>query len=186
MDRSVLYGKAKYRLHFDLQLTWINLIVIIVACYPSFFTTPLFIFSCLHVCSISVNEVTPFRLIKLRNLCPFSQNVLSEQCGINPSKSEALIYFYSKGLLGLRPTTKLEDQPLSAVRYCLFIQEKMECQDFHNFYCSPIIVRVMKSSRKGWAEHVTRMGDEHCIHFFLNLKRSFGKPRRRWEDNITS
>jgi len=28
--------------------------------------------------------------------------------------------FYGKELLAPRPTTKLEDHPLSAVRYCLF------------------------------------------------------------------
>ena len=39
-----------------------------------------------------------------------------------------------------------------------------------------------------WAGHVTRIGDRRCVYRGLvgklEGKRSLGRPRRRWEDNI--
>ena len=58
-----------------------------------------------------------------------------------------------------------------------------------NQYRSPNIVRVIKSRRLRWAGHVVRM--EKGRSAFKNLtgkptgKRPLGRPRRRWEDNIT-
>ena len=55
-------------------------------------------------------------------------------------------------------------------------------------YRSPNIVRVNKSRRLRWVGHVGRM--EEGRSFFKILKgkptgkRPFGRPRRRWEDNI--
>ena len=50
------------------------------------------------------------------------------------------------------------------------------------------IVRVVKSRRMRWAGHVARMGEDRGVHRVLvenpEGKRSLGKPRRRWKDNI--
>jgi hypothetical protein len=58
----------------------------------------------------------------------------------------------------------------------------------HYPYCSPTIVRVIKSRRMGKAGHVARMGEGRGVHRVLvgkpEGKRPLGRPRRRWEDNI--
>jgi hypothetical protein len=52
----------------------------------------------------------------------------------------------------------------------------------------PNIVRVVKSRRMRWAEHVARMGEDRGVHRVLvgkyEGKRPLGRSRRRWEDNI--
>jgi hypothetical protein len=52
----------------------------------------------------------------------------------------------------------------------------------------PNIVRVVKSRRMRWAGHVARMGEGRGVHRVLvgkpEGKRSLGRPRCRWEDNI--
>jgi hypothetical protein len=58
-----------------------------------------------------------------------------------------------------------------------------------NALCSlPNIVRVVKSRRMRWAEHVARMGEDKGVHRVLvgkpEGKRPLEKRRRRWEDNI--
>ena len=57
-----------------------------------------------------------------------------------------------------------------------------------DLYCSPSIVRVIKSRRMRWAEHVGRMGEKRGVFRVLvwkpEGKRPLGRPRRRWEDNI--
>jgi hypothetical protein len=49
-------------------------------------------------------------------------------------------------------------------------------------------VRVVKSRRMRWAGHVARMGEDRVVHRVLvgksEGKRTLGRPRRRWEDNI--
>jgi hypothetical protein len=49
-------------------------------------------------------------------------------------------------------------------------------------------MRVVKSRRMRWAGHVARMGVDRVVHSALagkpEGKRPFGRPRRRWEDNI--
>ena len=49
-------------------------------------------------------------------------------------------------------------------------------------------MRVVKSRRMRWAGHVARMGEDRGVHRVLvgkpEGKRSLGRPRRRWEDNI--
>jgi hypothetical protein len=55
-------------------------------------------------------------------------------------------------------------------------------------YCSPIIVRVIKSRRMRWVGHVARMVEGGVVYRVLvgnpEGKRPLGRPRRRWEDNI--
>ena len=55
-------------------------------------------------------------------------------------------------------------------------------------YCSPNIVRIIKSRRMRWAGHVARMGERRGVYRVLlgksDRKRQRGRLRRRWEDNI--
>jgi len=54
-------------------------------------------------------------------------------------------------------------------------------------YCSPNIVRVIKSRRMRWEGHVGRMGERRGVYRVLvgkpRRKGPLGRPRRRWEDN---
>jgi hypothetical protein len=65
---------------------------------------------------------------------------------------------------------------------------KMHNEELNDLYCLPNIVRVVTSRRKRWAGHVARMGEDRGVHRLLvrknEGKRSLGRPRRRWEDNI--
>jgi hypothetical protein len=65
---------------------------------------------------------------------------------------------------------------------------KLHNYKLHNLYSSPNIVRVIKSSRKRWAGHVTRMGEGRSVDRVLvgmpEGKRPLGRPRCRWDDNI--
>ena len=38
--------------------------------------------------------------------------------------------------------------------------EKTHKEELHDFYCSPNIIRVIKSRRMRWEGHVARMGDK--------------------------
>ena len=49
-----------------------------------------------------------------------------------------------------------------------------ECRKLHNeelndLYCSPNIVRVIKSRRMRWAGHVTRMGDRRDVRVYMGF-----------------
>ena len=61
-------------------------------------------------------------------------------------------------------------------------------EELNDLYCSPNIVRVIKSRRMRWAGHVARMGEERGVYRDLvgkqEGKRPLGRPRRRWVDNI--
>jgi len=68
-----------------------------------------------------------------------------------------------------------------------------ECSKLHNeklndLYCSPNIMRVMKSRRMRWAGHVARIGEGRGLYRFLVGKaegrRPLGRSRHRWKDNI--
>ena len=68
-----------------------------------------------------------------------------------------------------------------------------ECRKLHNeeindLYCSPNIVRVIKSRRIVWAGHVARVGERGGVYRVLvgksEGKTSLGRPRRRWENRI--
>ena len=59
--------------------------------------------------------------------------------------------------------------------------------ELNDLYCSPSILRVIKSRRMRWAGHVARMGEGRGVYRVLvgkpEEKRPLGRPRRRWEDN---
>ena len=61
-------------------------------------------------------------------------------------------------------------------------------EEFHSFYFSPNIVRVIKSRMLRWAGHVARMEESRIAFKILTGthtgKRSLGMPICRWGDNI--
>jgi len=65
---------------------------------------------------------------------------------------------------------------------------KLHHEERSDLYCLPNIVRVVKSRRMKWEGHVARMGQGRGVHRVLvgkpEVKRPFGRPRRRWENNI--
>ena len=65
---------------------------------------------------------------------------------------------------------------------------RLHNEELHSLYRSPNIVRVIKSGRMRWSEHVARMEEGRSAFKILTGKptgkRPLGRPRRRWEDNI--
>ena len=65
---------------------------------------------------------------------------------------------------------------------------RLHNEELNDLYCSPNIVRVLKSRRMRWAGHVARMDEERGVYRILvgkpDGKRPLGRPRRRWVDNI--
>jgi hypothetical protein len=65
---------------------------------------------------------------------------------------------------------------------------KLHNEGLSDLYFLPNIVRVVKSRRMRWAWHVARMGEGRGVYRVLvekpEGKRPFGRPRRRWENNI--
>ena len=61
-------------------------------------------------------------------------------------------------------------------------------EELNDLYCSPNIVRVIKSRTIRWAGHVARMGKDSGVYRVLvgkpEGKRPLGRPKRRWVDNI--
>ena len=76
----------------------------------------------------------------------------------------------------------LEVSNISKLYFFLYYNEELS-----DLYSLPNIVRVVKS-RMRWAGHVARMGEGRRVYRVLvgkpEGKRPFGRPRRRWEDNI--
>jgi hypothetical protein len=66
---------------------------------------------------------------------------------------------------------------------------KLHNDEPHSLYSSPKIGRIIKSRRIRWPGHVARMGEGRGVHWVLvgrpEGKGPLGRPRRRWEDNIT-
>ena len=67
-------------------------------------------------------------------------------------------------------------------------RRKLHNEELHSLYDSPNKVRVNKYRRLRWADHVARMEEGRSAFKILTGKptgkRSLGKPRHRWEDNI--
>ena len=65
---------------------------------------------------------------------------------------------------------------------------KLHNEEPNDLYCSPCIVKVIKSRRMRWAGHVARMGEKRGLYRVLagepEKKEPLGRPRRRLEDNI--
>jgi len=65
---------------------------------------------------------------------------------------------------------------------------KLHNEKLNDLYCSPNILRVIKSRRMRWAGHVARMGKGRGVYRVLvgkpEGKRPVGRPRGRWDDNI--
>jgi hypothetical protein len=66
-------------------------------------------------------------------------------------------------------------------------RSKIHNEERNDLYCSPNIVRVIKSRRMRWAGHVVRMEERRGVYRDLmgipEGKRPLGRPRSRWEDN---
>jgi len=65
---------------------------------------------------------------------------------------------------------------------------KLHNEELNDLYCSPNIVRLIKSRRMIWEGHVARLEEGSGVYRVLvgkpEGKRPLGRPRRRWEDNI--
>ena len=65
---------------------------------------------------------------------------------------------------------------------------RLHNEELHSLYRSPNLVRVIKSRRLKWTGHVARMEEGRSAFKILTgkptEKRTLGRPRRRWDDNI--
>jgi len=65
---------------------------------------------------------------------------------------------------------------------------KLHNEELNDLYCSPSIVRTIKSRKMRWAGNVELMGERRGVYRVLvgkpERKRSLGRRRHRWEDNI--
>jgi hypothetical protein len=65
---------------------------------------------------------------------------------------------------------------------------KLHNEELHNLYCSPSIIRMIKSRRTRWPGHLARMWAKRNSYRILMRKPEgktpLGRPRSRWEDNI--
>jgi hypothetical protein len=68
------------------------------------------------------------------------------------------------------------------------VWRKLHNEKLNDLYCSPNIVRVIKSRRIKRAGHIARIGKRRWIYRVLvgkpEGKRPLARPRRRLEDNI--
>jgi hypothetical protein len=55
-------------------------------------------------------------------------------------------------------------------------------------YSSPNVIRMIKSRKMKWVEHMAHTGEGRGVYRVLvgrsEGKRPMGRPRHRWEDNI--
>jgi hypothetical protein len=65
---------------------------------------------------------------------------------------------------------------------------KLHEEELHSFHSSPSIIRIIKSRRMRWAGHVARIVEKRIAYsIFVGKpegKRSLGRSRRRWLENI--
>jgi hypothetical protein len=65
---------------------------------------------------------------------------------------------------------------------------RLHDEELYDLYCSPYIIRVIKSRRIRWAGYVARMRERRGVYRVQvgrpEGKRPLRRPSRRWEDNI--
>jgi hypothetical protein len=64
---------------------------------------------------------------------------------------------------------------------------KLHDEELHNLYSSPNLIRMNKSRRMRWVEHVASTGEKDAYRILVGKpegKRPLERPRRWWEDNI--
>jgi hypothetical protein len=65
---------------------------------------------------------------------------------------------------------------------------KLRNEELNDLYCSPNIVRVIKWRRMRWVGNVAHMRERRGVYRVLvgkpEGKRSLGRPRRKWENNV--
>ena len=65
---------------------------------------------------------------------------------------------------------------------------KLHDEELNDLYSSPNIIRVTKLRRMCWVGYVARKRERRCVYGALvrkpERKRTLGRPRRRWDDNI--
>jgi hypothetical protein len=65
---------------------------------------------------------------------------------------------------------------------------KLHNEELHDLYSSPIIIRIIKSSKRRWVGHVAGMGEKRNTYRLLvgkpARKRPLGRPRWSWVHNI--
>jgi hypothetical protein len=65
---------------------------------------------------------------------------------------------------------------------------KLHNEELRYLYSSPIIIRIIKSRRMRWADHVAPVGEKRNAYRLLvgkpEGKRPLGRPRHKWVDNI--
>ena len=70
----------------------------------------------------------------------------------------------------------------------IYIKTILHTEELNDLYRSTNILRVIKSRRMRWAGHVARVGEERGVNRVLVGKlegrKTLGRPRRRWVDNI--
>jgi len=68
------------------------------------------------------------------------------------------------------------------------VWRRLHNEELHDLYCSPNVIRVIKSRRMRWAGHAGRMGERRGAFRVLVGKpvgeRALGRPRHGLEDNI--
>jgi hypothetical protein len=68
------------------------------------------------------------------------------------------------------------------------VWRKLHDEELHNLYCSPSIIRIIRSRRIRWAGNVARMGRKRNAYSILvgkpEGKRPIRRPRPGWENNI--
>jgi hypothetical protein len=81
----------------------------------------------------------------------------------------------------LRPSGPNRDEVIQEWR-------KLHNEELNHLYSTANIFLVIKSRRMRWAGHVARMEERRGVYRVLvgnpEGKRSLGRPRRKWEDNI--
>ena len=91
--------------------------------------------------------------------------------------------FIPIGLKGCDISEKRKMEALFLFKISMAFDEENNC-----LYRSLNIVRVIKARRLRWAGHVARMEEGRSAFKMLTgtpaRKRSLGRSRRRWEDNI--